>query len=112
MGSKSKEDGTERLCRILYGRKSEPPDYIGGSNARMLHDAATEIESLRQWVGDLQDGSYINCVYCGHRYPPGTPESRDKNLYEHIKVCPKHPLSAALKRIEELETGGDSAGTT
>ena len=40
-------DGTARLCRTLYLRKEEPRDYIGGSEARMLHDAAEEIERLR-----------------------------------------------------------------
>lgn len=40
-------DGTARLCRVLYGRKEEPRDYIGGSDARMLHDAVDEIEKLR-----------------------------------------------------------------
>lgn len=41
-------DGTARLCRTLYRRKEEPRDYIGGSDARMLHDAADEIERLRE----------------------------------------------------------------
>lgn len=97
------EDGTDRLCHLLYSRNPEPSDYLGGSSAQMLQDAADEVEQLRKWVGDLQDGSYINCVYCGHRYPPGTPESRDKHLYEHIKVCPKHPLSKALAEIKDLK---------
>ena len=96
-------DGTDKLCQALYGRAPEPQDYLGGGEAKMLHDAANEIEQLRKWIGDLQDGSYINCVYCGHQYPPGTPESRDKHLYEHIKVCPKHPLSKALAEMENLK---------
>lgn len=37
-------DGTERLCRLLYGRNEQPKDYLGGSNAKMLHDAADRIE--------------------------------------------------------------------
>lgn len=36
-------DGTERLCRALYGRKATARDYLGGSNARMLHDAADRL---------------------------------------------------------------------
>lgn len=39
-------DGTDRLCQAVYGRKSLPRDYIGGSSARMLHDAAALIEAL------------------------------------------------------------------
>lgn len=36
-------DGTERLCRALYGRKASARDYVGGSDARMLHDAADRL---------------------------------------------------------------------
>jgi hypothetical protein len=36
-------DGTERLCLALYGRKPQPRDYLGGSEARMLHDAASAL---------------------------------------------------------------------
>jgi hypothetical protein len=41
-------DGTGRLCRALYGRKAEPKDYLGGSEATMLHDAATALEASRK----------------------------------------------------------------
>ena len=41
------KDGTERLCDALYGRNAKPSDYIGGANARMLHDAAN-------WINDIQ----------------------------------------------------------
>lgn len=40
-------DGTERLCHALYGRPARPRDYLGGSDARMLHDAADLIARLR-----------------------------------------------------------------
>ncbi len=61
------------------------------------------VKELEQWVSDLQSGLYINCVYCGHRYAPGTPGTMSKVLYEHIKVCPKHPLSKAEAKIKELQ---------
>jgi hypothetical protein len=35
---------------------------------------------------------YVTCVYCGHQYPGGTPESRHAILTEHICQCPKHPM--------------------
>jgi len=58
-----------------------------------------------QWVVDLQSGMYINCVYCGHRYGPkeSTPIAMSEVLYEHIKICPEHPLSAALEKIEAVK---------
>lgn len=40
-------DGTDRLCQALYFKSSCPSHYLGGSEARMLYDAATEIERLR-----------------------------------------------------------------
>lgn len=85
------------LVQLLYG------DDVAANPDCVFSDAANEIRRLRQWVADLQDGMYVNCIYCGHRYPPGIPESRDKALFEHIKTCPKHPLSKALQRIKELE---------
>lgn len=40
-------DGTGRLCRALYGRKATARDYVGGSEAKMLHDAADRIAQLK-----------------------------------------------------------------
>ena len=79
---------------------------------RALSEKFAKLEAakalLEHWVSDLQAGKYINCVYCGHRYPPGTPGVMADVLYEHIKQCPKHPLSRALAAInyalEALET--------
>jgi hypothetical protein len=45
-----KEDGTGQLCHALYGRKAEPRDYLGGSESRMLQDAARVIEASRKVV--------------------------------------------------------------
>jgi hypothetical protein len=50
-------DGTELLCRAVYGRKAKTQDYLGGSEARMLHDAANMIKRARDFMGDLyEDG--------------------------------------------------------
>jgi hypothetical protein len=45
----------------------------------------------------------VTCVYCGHKYEDGTPESQDKRLTDHIKVCPKHPMREAEAKILELQ---------
>ena len=47
-------DGTERLCQALYGRKAKPADYLGGSDAKMLHDAA-------DLIAELQAADCIEC---------------------------------------------------
>ncbi|HEX6923783.1 MAG TPA: hypothetical protein VF167_00015, partial [Longimicrobiaceae bacterium] len=73
--------------------------------ARQLEEARGEIARLTQWVHDLQSGMWINCVYCGHRYGPreSTAPTMQQALYEHVRVCPKHPLAAAERKITELE---------
>lgn len=49
-----------------------------------------------------KDSSVVTCVYCGHAYPDGTPTHKAEVLTEHIKVCEKHPMREAEKRIERL----------
>ncbi len=63
-----------------------------------------EIKRLQDWVNDLHSGMYINCVYCGHRYGPAddVPSTMSQVLYDHIAVCPKHPLFEARAEIERL----------
>ena len=63
---------------------------------------------LRQWVDDLQSEMYVNCVYCGHRYGPKdkTPTSMAEVLKKHIEVCPKHPMAALRRELEELRGKG------
>ena len=50
---------------------------------------------LKKWIADLQSGTYITCVYCGHQYGPKdtTPIAMADVLKEHIKQCKHHPMS-------------------
>jgi len=70
-----------------------------------LKGHAARIKGLERWVNDLQSGMYINCVYCGHRYGPKdkVPAAMADVLKQHVEQCPKHPMSALKKRMEELE---------
>lgn len=63
-----------------------------------------QVERLMEWVGDLQSGMYVNCVYCGHRYGPGetTPVTMAEALTAHIATCPAHPLSHALTALQRV----------
>lgn len=47
-------DGTDRLVRAIHGRKAKGRDYIGGSQANMLHEGADLIEELRARVAELE----------------------------------------------------------
>nr|BDD48123.1 hypothetical protein 39 [Balneolaceae bacterium] len=44
----SGSDGTDELCNALYGRKAKPEDYLGGSDAKMLKDAAKVVKAARK----------------------------------------------------------------
>ena len=50
-----------------------------------------------------KEHTVVTCVYCGMEYPDGTPTAKARILTEHIKVCDKHPMRAAERRITELE---------
>ena len=72
----------------------------------MLGAAIEEIQRLQQWVSDLQSGMFVNCVYCGHRYGPddgSTPVTMAEVLTEHVKVCPKHPMSKMRRALETIQ---------
>ena len=47
-------DGLEKLARQLYGRPPAAGEYLGGSNAKILSDAAAEIIKLRAQVARLE----------------------------------------------------------
>lgn len=65
-----------------------------------------EIRRLQNWVNDLQSGMFINCAYCGHRYGPDDEVgvTMQEALYEHIKECPKHPLSKTKNAAQQAIT--------
>ena len=59
-------------------------------------------------------GNTLTCVYCGMAYPEGTPPHGAQVLTDHIRVCEKHPMREAERKIEVLRTaliGMIGAGT-
>lgn len=55
----------------------------------------SERDEARDWVRRLTaESRVLTCVYCGHAYPPGSPEHGAEVLTEHIKTCEKHPMRA------------------
>lgn len=58
-------DGTDQLCRALYGREAKPQDY-SGSEAKMLHDAAkvvTAARCIRHWHDSGSDGMVVSAEH-------------------------------------------------
>lgn len=78
--------------------------------ARRGLNLTTENRRLRQWVRDLQEGCWVNCVYCGHRYgrEKDTPVAMADVLKAHVEQCPDHPMSSLktmfVTRTTALET--------
>jgi hypothetical protein len=64
----------------------------------------TIIERQARWISDLQAGTFINCVYCGHRYGPSatTPVAMADVLKAHIAECPEHPMSKLVAAARPL----------
>jgi hypothetical protein len=94
--TRKQPDGTERLCLALYGAV-KPRHYLGGSQARMLHDAADAIVTLRAVVDAL---------------PACMTEGCDKKAtcaYFDIMSCDEHsdsdysdlPYASALRDFEK-----------
>lgn len=79
----------------LFGRIA----FLEEENKRLER----ENERLEKWVGDLQSGMYVNCVYCGHRYGPedSTSVSMADALREHVEQCVHHPMF----RLREWQRG-------
>lgn len=47
-------EGVDRLAVALYGRKAQPHDYIGGSDANIFHAAAERITELERQLEQAQ----------------------------------------------------------
>lgn len=58
-----------------------------------IESLKSERDEAREWVRKLAaETRVLTCVYCGHSYPPGTPEHGAETLTAHIKACAKHPM--------------------
>lgn len=77
-------------------------DFID-KKSDIIHILKKENERLKEHISDLQSGTYINCVYCGHRYGPKetTPSSMADILKEHIENCVEHPLYKLKKEFKD-----------
>ena len=97
----------ELLEEVAHGRAIAID--MGNREEDRLIDRIAAVEAERDdalaWVNDLHSGMYVNCVYCGLRYGPAdkTAPTMSEQLTAHVEVCPKHPLSAAKRRIAALE---------
>ena len=52
-------DGTDKLCLAVYGRMPCARDYLGGSESKMLYDAAAALTSAKRVLQAIVDGQVI-----------------------------------------------------
>ncbi len=69
--------------------------------AAQVMQLTEEREEAREWVRKLTSTERVlTCVYCGHAYPPGTPEHGAEVLTAHVAVCEKHPMQAMRDKLD------------
>lgn len=71
-----------------------------GMLTETTQDIAEEIAKALQ-----NESQILTCIYCGHQYPPGTPNSNHVELTNHIAQCEKHPLKIAVDALKYYATG-------
>ena len=79
----TKEYDAEAL-KVAKGQRDEARRF--GEDAAEKHN-----ELLKQMR--------VTCVYCGWEYPKDTPRYGSPVLFEHIKICKKHPMRVLEKRV-------------
>jgi hypothetical protein len=63
-----------------------------------------ERDEAREWVRKLTSKECtLTCVYCGHAYPPGTPEHGSPVLTAHIEQCERHPMARLRAQLAAAE---------
>jgi hypothetical protein len=104
------KDGTDVLCEAVYQRPAEPRDYLGGSQANMLHDAAKELQRLRKELDNEkaevleQYRMAVAAVKQKERYREQLTDLKRRvgrdNLAELLTRCPY--LKTAPERTEKV----------
>lgn len=85
-------DIAESALQNLPSAKLVEFEIINRSTSAGIQEVSDALDRMTQWKDDLLQGKTVNCVYCGHRYNPGTPEQAQV-LKDHIEQCPDHPLA-------------------
>jgi hypothetical protein len=97
-------DGTERLCRALYGRPPQPRDYLGGSASHMLHDAADLIVRLTRPDRDEEPtlAQIRFSLVAAQQRSPGSPRHHWRRRYEEDVAYLLNALACAHNIIADL----------
>jgi len=71
----------------------------GDDSVTYVHECMIDCDVINALL--LERQRVLTRVYCGTPYPQGTAAAKHQALYDHIKVCPEHPLSKALVALRE-----------
>lgn len=70
---------------------------------RIVNEYGREVVELRNQIHVLENRSCdVACVWCGYHFT-STVRSQAEHLYEHAKVCEKHPVRKLIEEVEELK---------
>ncbi len=58
-------------------------------------------QACRQHNELLAQKRRVTCIYCGHVYPDGTPESQAALLTAHVNQCHLHPVVGKISESGE-----------
>lgn len=93
-----KNGGGRRVVCSALTLTTEP-----ASAKSAVADLVRERDEARDWVRRITaESRVLTCVYCGHAYPPGSPEHGAEVLTEHIKACEKHPMRGLQLKADRL----------
>ena len=79
-------DGLAKLAHALYRRPERPSDWLGGSEAQILHDAAAQLEQARALLNRWSATWY---AVCNGEEPE--PEAPLVETDEFLCPAPKEP---------------------
>lgn len=82
--------------------------YDSVGNGDKTETQTEKIARLEAWIADLQNGGYVNCVYCGMRYGegPDAAVALEPALKAHVEQCPEHPLAKLTARLPAVFAAG------
>jgi hypothetical protein len=97
-------DGLDWRVSGLTSLRHTPLDEHDERRGVVRYCPESERDEAREWVRRLTaESRVLTCVYCGHAYPPGSPEHGAEVLTEHIKVCEKHPMRELQQKADRLD---------
>ena len=103
---KSFEEATDsklKQFKMIMKTRGIDEAYKHFTKSQLVNMVIRAMSTAEQLAHFVKSNTTVTCVYCGHEYGPDTPASQHDALDEHIKVCEKHPLTAALKENAILQ---------